>query len=153
MWWILSTKVWLIIFLFYLPLKTFSLLWRRNHCRWRAATCLGRSMLGAHGLWAGRDLYRATSVVTRDLGFFGLIPFSRLFTTYKKIWKIYSNPRPHGSHRSCDEGPCISTCRYHLAIRYMLRYMITIHNKCKKKLYFSTHIFYMYIFFKYLGFF
>ena len=39
-------------------------------------------MLGAQGLWAGRDLYRATPTVTRDLGFSGLIrrtaPFSRL---------------------------------------------------------------------------
>jgi hypothetical protein len=30
-------------------------------------------MLGAQGLWAGRDLYRATPAVTRDLGFSGLI--------------------------------------------------------------------------------
>jgi hypothetical protein len=39
-------------------------------------------MLGAQGLWTGRDLYRATSAVTRDLGFSGLIrrtaPISRL---------------------------------------------------------------------------
>jgi hypothetical protein len=39
-------------------------------------------MLGAQGLWAGRDLYRATPAVTRDFGFSGLIrwtaPFSRL---------------------------------------------------------------------------
>ena len=39
-------------------------------------------MLGAQGLKAGRDLYRATPAVTRDLGFSGLIrrtaPFSRL---------------------------------------------------------------------------
>jgi hypothetical protein len=39
-------------------------------------------MLGAHGLWAGRNLYRATPAVTRYLGFSGLIrmtaPFSRL---------------------------------------------------------------------------
>jgi hypothetical protein len=41
-----------------------------------------RPMLGAQGLWARRDLYRATPAVTRDLGFSGLIrktaPFSRL---------------------------------------------------------------------------
>jgi hypothetical protein len=53
---------------------------RRHHCRWRAAKF--RPMLGAQGLWAGRDLYRATPAVTRDLGFSGLIrrtaPFSRL---------------------------------------------------------------------------
>jgi hypothetical protein len=31
-----------------------------------------RPMLGAHGLWAGRDLYRATPTATRGLGFFSL---------------------------------------------------------------------------------
>jgi hypothetical protein len=72
---------WLIDYLrFYLPLKNFSLIWRRHHCRWRAAKF--RPMLGAQGLWAGRDLYCATPAVTQDLGFFGLIrrtaPFSRL---------------------------------------------------------------------------
>ena len=65
---------------FYVPLKNISLIWRRHHCRWRAAKF--RPMLGAQGLWAGRDLYRATPAVTRDLGFSGLIrrtaPFSRL---------------------------------------------------------------------------
>jgi hypothetical protein len=72
---------WLIDYLqFYVPLKNISLIWRRHHCRWRAAKF--RPMLGAQGLWAGRDLYRATPAVTRDLGFSGLIrrtaPFSRL---------------------------------------------------------------------------
>ena len=71
---------WLIIYKFYVPLKNISLIWRRHHCRWRAAKF--RPMLGAQGLWAGRDLHRATPAVTRDLGFSGLIrriaPFSRL---------------------------------------------------------------------------
>jgi hypothetical protein len=66
--------------LFYVPLKNISLIWRRHHCRWRAEKF--RPMLGAQGLWAGRDLYCATPAVTRDLGFSGLIrrsaPFSRL---------------------------------------------------------------------------
>jgi hypothetical protein len=66
--------------LFYAPLKNFSLIWRRHHCRWRAAKL--RLMLGAQGLWARRDFYCATPTVTRDLGFSGLIrrttPFSRL---------------------------------------------------------------------------
>ena len=65
---------------FYVPLKNISLIWRRHHCRWRAAKF--RPMLGAQGFWAGRDLYRATPAVTRDLGFSGLIrrtaTFSRL---------------------------------------------------------------------------
>jgi hypothetical protein len=72
---------WLIDYLrFYVPLKNISLIWRRHHCRWRAAKF--RPLLGAQGLWAGRDLYRATPAVTRDLRFSGLIrrtaPFSRL---------------------------------------------------------------------------
>ena len=65
---------------FYVSLKRFSLIWRRHHCRWRAAKF--KPMLGARGLWAGRDLYRATPAVTRGLGFSGLIrrtaPISRL---------------------------------------------------------------------------
>jgi hypothetical protein len=72
---------WLLNYLwFYIPLKNFSLIWRRHHCLWRATKF--RPMLGAQGLWAGRDLYRATSAVTWDLRFPGLIwrtaPFSRL---------------------------------------------------------------------------
>jgi hypothetical protein len=65
---------------FYIPLKNISLIWRRHHCRWRAAKFT--PMLGTQGLWAGRDLYRATPAVTRDLVFSGLIQrtaqFSRL---------------------------------------------------------------------------
>jgi hypothetical protein len=73
---------WLIDWVFTVlrPAQEFSLIWRRHHCRWRAAKF--RHMLGAQGLWAGRDLYRARPTVTRDLGFSGLIrrtaPFSRL---------------------------------------------------------------------------
>jgi hypothetical protein len=72
---------WLIDYLrFYVPVKNISLIWRRHHCRWRAAKF--RPMPDAQGLWAGRDLYCATPAVTRDLGFSGLIrrtaPFSRL---------------------------------------------------------------------------
>jgi hypothetical protein len=113
---------WLIDYLrFYVPLKNISLIWRRHHCRWRAAKF--RPMLGAQGLWAGRDLYCATPAVTRYLGFSGLIqrtaPFSRLIrhtrgcggSTLTRIltgphsvafydtqggWRTYSNPDPHG---------------------------------------------------------
>jgi hypothetical protein len=74
-------KEWLIDYLlFYVPIKNISLIWRCHHCRWRAAKF--RPMLGAQGLWAGRDLYRVTPAVTRGLGFSGLIrrtaPISRL---------------------------------------------------------------------------
>jgi hypothetical protein len=72
---------WLIV-----PLKNFSLTWKRHHYRWRATKF--RPMLGVQGLWAGRDLYRTAPAVTPDLGFSGLIrktaPFSCL------LWHIKS---------------------------------------------------------------
>jgi hypothetical protein len=37
-----------------------------------------RPMLGAHGLWAGRDLYLATPALTWDLDFSGLIRMTAL---------------------------------------------------------------------------
>jgi hypothetical protein len=74
---------WLIDYLlFYVALKNVSrtCIWRRHHCRWR--TFRFRPMLGAHGLWAGRDLYHATLAVTRKLSFSCVIrrtaPFSHL---------------------------------------------------------------------------
>jgi hypothetical protein len=83
---------------FYVPLKNFSLIRRRHHSRWRAAKF--KPMLGAQGLWAGRDLYRATPAVTRDLGFFRSYPKDRPIqsplTTHEGMWRIYSNPDPHG---------------------------------------------------------
>jgi hypothetical protein len=63
---------WLIDYLrFYVSLKIFSLIWRRHHCQLRATKI--RSLLGAQGLWAGRDLYRAIPAVNGDLSFPGLI--------------------------------------------------------------------------------
>jgi hypothetical protein len=35
--------------------------------------CQFRPMLGTLGLWAGRDLYRATATATRGIGLYGLI--------------------------------------------------------------------------------
>jgi hypothetical protein len=74
---LIITWIWWIDYLrFYVPLKNISLIWRRHHCRWRAAKF--RPMLGAQGLWAGRDLYSATPTVTRDLLIRRTAPFSRL---------------------------------------------------------------------------
>jgi hypothetical protein len=80
-------------------------------------------MLGAQGLGAGRDLYRATPAVTRGLGFpvssegpphsvtsydtqrhveylslpeFLRVSYQSPLTTHKGMWRIYSNPDPHG---------------------------------------------------------
>ena len=54
---------WLIDYLWFcVPLKNISLIWRRHHCRWRAAKF--RPMLGAQGLWAvGVKRFTAVSVL------------------------------------------------------------------------------------------
>jgi hypothetical protein len=57
-------------------------------------------MLGAQGLWAEKDLYRATSTVTRGLVFFPCLigwttQFSRLLR-HKGKWRFYFNPDPQG---------------------------------------------------------
>jgi hypothetical protein len=103
---------WLIDYLrFYVPLKNFSLIWRRHHCRWRAAKF--RPMLGAQSLWAGRDLYRATPTATRDFGFSGLIrktaPLIQLpLTTRMGMRRTYSNPDPHGYIKNRQRKKCMS---------------------------------------------
>jgi hypothetical protein len=81
--------------LLYVLLKNFSLIWRRHHCRWRAAKF--RPIL-AQGLWAGRDLYRATPTVTRDLCFSGLPNQSLALTTRMEMQRTYSDPDPHGNY-------------------------------------------------------
>jgi hypothetical protein len=55
--------------------------WRHHHYPWRSAKF--RPMFGAQGLWAWRDLYRATTAVTRGLAWFSSLirrtaPFSCL---------------------------------------------------------------------------
>jgi hypothetical protein len=78
---------------FYVPLKNISLIWRRHHYRRRATKF--RPMLGAQGLWAERDISRATGP-----RFFWSHPKDRPITspltTHEGMWRIYSNPDPHG---------------------------------------------------------
>jgi hypothetical protein len=87
--------------LFYVPLKNFSLLWRRHHYQWRTLTFT--PMFGTHGLWAGRDLHRATPVVTLNLNFPGLIwrTLPHLIASYDSQGDfgltLYSNQDTHGS--------------------------------------------------------
>ena len=50
---------------FYVQLEYFSLKWRHRHHWWRAAKFW--PFLRTYGFWGGRDLYRATPSVTRDL--------------------------------------------------------------------------------------
>jgi hypothetical protein len=73
---------WLVDFFFTVlrPVQEFFTRMETSPLPWRAAKF--RPMLGSQGLWAGRNLYRATPAVTRDFGFSGLIrrtaQFSRL---------------------------------------------------------------------------
>jgi hypothetical protein len=77
-------RFWMIDYLlFYVPLMNFSLIWRRHHYR-RKATKF-RPLLSAQGLWAGRDLYRATPAVTQGLSFSGLI---RRTAPYDTQWDV-----------------------------------------------------------------
>jgi hypothetical protein len=57
-----------------------------HHYRWLG--CKFGPMLSAQGLWAGRDLYRATPTATRDLGLYGLI-----WKTGTHVPQWDSNPR------------------------------------------------------------
>ena len=47
---------------FFVPLDNFSLIWRRQHCRWRAA--IFDLLFGTHGHWAVRVRQRASPTVT-----------------------------------------------------------------------------------------
>jgi hypothetical protein len=107
---LISFSSWLIDYLLvYVPLKNFSLLWRRYHCRWRAAN-IYRPLLGAQGLWAGRDFYRATLTVTPDLSFFWShpkgSPIQSPLPTCMWMRRTYSNPEHHEFflvyHTYCD---------------------------------------------------
>jgi hypothetical protein len=94
---------WLIDYLlFYVPLKNISLIWRHHYYRWRAAKF--RPMFGAQGLWAGRDLYRATPAVTRDLGFSRSHPKDRPHSvaSYETRGDMEDLFLPHSSMKAAD---------------------------------------------------
>jgi hypothetical protein len=89
---------------FYVPLKNFSLIWRRHHCRWRAAKF--RPMLGAqirsfeqgvifiapHLLWHGASVLPVSSE--------GPPILVASYDTQGGMDLMYSNPDPHGIYIS-----------------------------------------------------
>jgi hypothetical protein len=93
-----SLCFYLFIYCFTPRFTFFSLMWRRHHYRWRAA--IFRPMLGAQGLWAGRDLYHTIPAVTRGLGFPCLIrrtaSFCRLLQHARGAKDLFY-PDPQGS--------------------------------------------------------
>jgi hypothetical protein len=93
----------------YIPLKNFSLIWRRHHCRWRAANLSLCSALRAFEQGGG-GLYRATPAVSRDLGFSGLIqrtaPFSRLLRHMRGCGGSRGNTRQPKYVTGCISFAC-----------------------------------------------
>jgi hypothetical protein len=110
---------------FYVPLKNFSLIWRRHHYRWRAAKF--RPMLSAqegifivpHPLRHGASVFPVSSegppqsVASYDkhgdvedlfLPGSSRVPYQSPFTTHKGIWRTYSNLDPHGSSPMWNES-------------------------------------------------
>jgi hypothetical protein len=88
-------KRWKVVCLFIATRAIYQLSGDCHHWRWLG--CKFRSMLGAQGLWAGRDLYCATPTATRDLGLYGLI---RKTSIHVPQWD--SNPPTEGSSYLCS---------------------------------------------------
>jgi hypothetical protein len=100
-------------------------------------------MLGAQDLWAGRDLYRATPALARDLGFPRLIwrtaPFSRLLrhTRGGGVLRIYSNPDPHGVTLEVDVPNTIKVVR---GSEQFSRKRGSLENYSNRSRLFQTHV-------------
>jgi hypothetical protein len=87
---------------FYVPLKNFSLIWRRHHCRWRAklqklgicsvlgALEKGGTFIGPHLLWHGTSVFAVSSD--------GPLHSVASYWTHERMWMIYSNLDPHGAN-------------------------------------------------------
>ena len=80
--------------------------WGRYHCRWGSS--ISRPPLSSCGLWAGRDVYRATPAVTRDLGLSSLIwgtpcSVASYAQTGIELLRTHSNPDPHGAIKLEDK--------------------------------------------------
>jgi hypothetical protein len=126
---------------FYIPLKNFSLIWRRHHCRWMAAKF--KPMLGTQGHWAGRDLYRATPAVTQDLGFSGLIQRTDPFIRLLRHTKGCGGPIPTRILRYVRGSMLahfliwlvIPTCVWRLITLWYLSHCMTINCRYHIKLY------------------
>jgi hypothetical protein len=83
---------WFIDYLrFYVLLKNISLIWRRHHCRWRAAKF--RPMFGAQGSLSCHTCCDTGSRIFRSHP--KDRPVQSPLTTHEGMWKIYSNSDPH----------------------------------------------------------
>ena len=70
--------------LYYVSLKNFSLMRRRHKYRWKGCIIWAY----ARSLWAGKDLYRATPALTRELGFSSLIRRAAVTLKIGPRWKM-----------------------------------------------------------------
>jgi hypothetical protein len=80
--------------IFYTYRKINSYIWKCHHCQCRAAKFT--PMLGAQGLWAGRNLYRATPAVAWGFGFSGRSHPKSPVLTQKGMRINYSSLDPRG---------------------------------------------------------
>jgi hypothetical protein len=114
-----STYEWICLFvcLFIVARAIFQLSGGCHH--YRLQGCKFWPMLGAQGLWAGRDLYRATPTATRDLGLYGLI---RKTGTYIPQWDSNPQRKDHQNgidHFNRQNVVNISKCKNEGQIKYM----------------------------------
>jgi hypothetical protein len=98
--WRIKRKIyWLIHYLlFHVPLRNSSLIRRRHHYQWRAAKF--RPMLGAQGLWAGRDFLSSHTCCDTGPRFFSVSsigpPHTVTSTTCMGMQRTCSNPDLYG---------------------------------------------------------
>jgi hypothetical protein len=90
---------WLVGYLlFSVPLKNVSLVWRRHHYRWRAAKFSSARCSGPLSREGSLSCHTCCDTGPR---FFRLHPKDRPIqsplTTYKGVWRTYSNADPNGS--------------------------------------------------------
>ena len=71
--------------------ENISLIYIHPHCQWRAAKF--RSLLCAHDLWGGKDLYSAIPALTGNLCLHGLV--QRIASYIQGYWRVHSKPYPH----------------------------------------------------------
>ena len=97
-----------------------------SHCWWRAGCMKKLSQCSTNSLWTGRDLHRATSTRTRDIGFASLI---QRITVKKRIW-ITSTSTFNTFNSLCV---CLLSDNWILRTKRSICTLIRIHNSSTTK--------------------
>ena len=109
----------------YVPFKNTSLIWWHHHCQWTVSNFC--PMLGAQGLWTGRDLLSCQTCCDTGPRFFQSHPKDRPIqsplTTQEGMWRIYSNPYPHGFLKQWKVNTYMDWDMIHLALLHVHKNM------------------------------